>query len=94
VLQHVFWQMQFGLNAFEVFRDRFPEPWERGPSLREKQMTRPASVIIRGTKSANRHTNRRALLRIELAPSNIHTLTIWKPLTRFSGEDDCWRKPY
>jgi hypothetical protein len=38
VLQRVFWQMQFGLNAFEVFRDRLPEPWERGPSLREKQM--------------------------------------------------------
>ncbi len=37
--------MQFGLNAFEVFRDHLPEPWERRPSLREKQMARPASVV-------------------------------------------------
>ena len=61
VLQRVFGQMQFGLNAFEVFRDRLPEPWERRPSLREKQMARPASVIIRRTKSANRHTKMRSL---------------------------------
>ena len=53
--------MQFGLNAFEVFRDYLPKPLERGSPLREEQMARPASVIIRRTKSANRHTKMRSL---------------------------------
>ena len=53
--------MQFGLNAFEVFRDYLPKPLERGSPLREEQMARPASVIIRRTKSTNRHTKMRRL---------------------------------
>src|ERR1019366_8397664 len=53
--------MQFGLNAFELLRDLQPKPLERGPPLREEQMARPASVIIRRTKSANWHTKTRRL---------------------------------
>src|SRR5271157_2536031 len=51
--------MQFRLNAVELFHDLLPEPLERGPLLREEQVARPASVVIRRTKSANWHTKSR-----------------------------------